>query len=64
MKVVKCRVCVECYGNMYATDCVCAYQKHETVDLEFQWCECCDRRYDYPMASIYNREQIKNIEKL
>lgn len=65
-RLEKFKVCDQCYcvGKQHI-DCVCAYDKYNTIELEFEVCECCGHLINdgAPAHTPFNDEQIKNHEE-
>lgn len=61
-KLKKFEACDQCYcvGITY-TDCVCAYSKYKTIELEFEICKCCGQLIDdgNPADTPFNNKQLK-----
>jgi len=62
-RLQKFNVCDQCFclGTVHM-DCVCAYDKYKTIELEFEVCECCGHLIDdgTPADTPFNEEQLKN----
>jgi len=60
-RLEKHRVCNRCYAvGILDNDCVCSYGKYETIELEFEVCECCGNLIDdgNPADTPFNKEQL------
>jgi hypothetical protein len=61
-KLEKFKVCDQCFCvGIQDTNCVCAYDKYKTIELEFEVCECCGHLIDdgTPADTPFNTEQFK-----
>lgn len=65
-RLEKYRVCDQCLsiGIIY-NDCVCAYDKYKTIELEFEVCSCCNKVIDdgQPAETEFNKKQLKTLNK-
>ena len=64
-RLEKFRVCINCLSvGMIYSDCVCTYDKYETIDLEFEVCNCCGNIVEdgNPADTEFNNEQLKQLE--
>ena len=60
MKLEKFKVCTSCLSvGISYVDCRCTYMNnYETVELEFEVCECCGNLVtDYPADTKFNEKQ-------
>lgn len=60
MTLVKIEVCASCNSPyIIIADCICTYQKdYETIELEFEKCECCDNVQSMPAKTEFNKSKI------
>ena len=62
MKTEKYLVCPYCFDEPHNSDCHCTYTKVKGIMLEFEVCECCNRRMDYHKDSEYNNNLIDSLD--
>jgi len=65
-RLEKFKVCDQCLCvAIVHTDCVCAYGKYKTIELEFEVCDCCGNLISdgQPADTPFNEEQFKNKNK-
>ena len=58
-RLEKFRVCDQCF-SVGVTDhtCMCTYMKFNSIELEFEVCECCGNLVtDYPADTEFNEKQ-------
>ena len=63
-RLEKFKVCVKCFCvGIRDSDCVCAYDKYETIELEFEVCDCCGNLISDgdPADTPFNDEQFKKL---
>lgn len=60
-KLVKHKVCASCCSvGISDVDCICVYShNYETMELEFEECDCCGNVADQPADTPFNEEQFK-----
>ena len=59
-------VCKGCYSvGMTHADCICSYSEYETIELEFEVCNCCDNLIadGNPADTEFNRKQLEDVDK-
>ena len=62
MKIEKFEVCEDCWDNDHTGQCNCFHGRYKTITLEFEVCECCDRRMDEIADTEFNKK-LENIIK-
>jgi len=58
-------VCTDCYSvGIIHPDCICSYSKYNTIELEFEVCNCCGNLVDdgSPSDTDFNKKQLTNNE--
>ena len=61
-ELVKYEVCKSCLSiGIRYNDCICTYMDgYETIELEFEVCECCGHVDDsYPADTEFNKSQLE-----
>ena len=58
-------VCDQCHAvGILHNDCICAYDKYKTIELEFEVCKCCGNLVEdgSPADTPFNDKQFKEKE--
>ncbi len=61
----KFNVCTECFSVEPSDfECICCYSnEYETIELEFEVCNCCNKLIDNsPAETDFNKNQMNKIE--
>jgi len=61
MRLEKHIVCTSCLSvGIIDKDCVCSYALYDSIELEFEVCECCDNLISDgdPADTEFNKEQL------
>ncbi len=61
--LVKIAVCTDCMSPLITdANCICTYQKnYDTIELEFEKCECCRNTNAHPADTEFNKKQYKTL---
>ena len=63
MKTIKKEVCPDCLSDeIIDIDCRCTYMKYEPIELEFEYCECCNRSDSEPANTEFNEKQLEMLK--
>lgn len=66
MALIKHRVCVDCLThdiNLTPDNCICTYKDYDTIELEFESCDCCGHVEAEHADTPFNEKQIEKLEK-
>jgi len=64
-RLEKFKVCTECYSvGVTYSGCICTYGKYQTIELEFEVCDCCGNLISdgNPADTPFNTEQLNKAK--